>query len=435
MNKSRAAAWTIAVTLVGAAAQVLQISVATRFLTPEQFGVLAIVNVLLAVVTAFQDLGLSSFCVHLGDAPPRAHSTLFWISTALGALGAAAVFAIAAPMAGFYEMPTLVPLLELLSLNFLVIGIGGQYQANYIRVFRAERLAQIELASRLVGLAVALTLLVLASWGPRAIVMGSLVFATMKLVLMAAFAPRDWHPGRAFDPEVAARALRYGAFQGGSQLIGQLRAQADQLIVGKALGAELLGVYSLAKDLVGYPLRLIQPLVARLTLPTLAGRQHDAPALRAEFVRGLRATALFCGAIYAGLALLAPWVVEILYGVGFAAVAKLVPFMTLFGALRPLGLNTGMLAQATGRTRNEFIWNLRVSLITWVPNLLVAAFAPTLLAFSIALSLIQLAVTLLAYPYFVMPLEPIGMRRYVSSWLLPAGVAVLASAWAIGMVA
>jgi exopolysaccharide (amylovoran) exporter len=299
-------------------------------------------------------------------------------------------------------------------------------------VFNAARLAQIELGARIVGLVVAITLLTVAAWGPRSIVVGMLVFATVKLVLLAVFAPRDWHPGMLFDRALAPQALRYGAFQAGTQLVSQLRMQADQLIVGKALGAEMLGVYSLAKDLIGYPLRFVQPLVARLTLPTLAFHQRDSVALRAEFLRGLRTTAIFCGAIYAVLALVAPWVVAVLYGDGFAAVAALVPLMTLFGALRPLGLNAGMLAQATGRTRNEFIWNLRVSLVTWVPNLLIGAFAPSLLAFAIALSLIQLAVTLLAYPFFVRPLEPIGMRNYVSSWIVPASVALVASACAIG---
>jgi exopolysaccharide (amylovoran) exporter len=432
INRSSAAAWTVSVTLVGAAAQLLQIAVAARYLTPAEFGVLAIINVMLAIVTAFQDMGLSSFCVHLGEAPRRSHSTLFWISTGLGAAGAVLVFAIATPVAYFYEMPGLVPLLELLAVNFFIIGLSGQYQANYIRVFQAARLAQIELGARFVGLGVALWLLTAAGWGPRAIVTGMVVFAATKLVLLATFASRDWHPGWLFDRVLAPRALHYGTFQAGTQLVSQLRMQADQIIVGKALGAEMLGVYSLAKDLIGYPLRFVQPLVARLTLPALAFHQHDTVALRAEFVRSMRATAIFCGVIYAALALLAPWVVRILYGEGFATVASLVPLMTLFGALRPLGQNAGMLAQATGRTRNEFTWNLRVSLVTWIPNLLIAAFAPGLVAFAIALSLIQVAVTLLAYPFFVRPLEPIGMRRYVSSWILPASFALLASAWAIG---
>ena len=269
-TQNKAAAWTVGVTLVSAGAQLLQIAVAARFLTPAEFGVLAIINVMLAVVTAFQDLGLSSYCVHLGDVPRRSHSTLFWISTALGAAGAIVVLAIATPVAHFYEMPALVPLLELLAANFFIIGLSGQYQANYIRVFQAARLAQIELGARIVALGVALALLVVAEWGPRAIVTGMLVFATMKLLLLAAFAPRDWHPGMLFDRALAPQALRYGTFQAGTQLVSQLRMQADQLIVGKALGAEMLGVYSLAKELIGYPLRFVQPLVARLTLPTLA---------------------------------------------------------------------------------------------------------------------------------------------------------------------
>jgi exopolysaccharide (amylovoran) exporter len=156
INRAGAAAWTVSVTLVGAVAQLLQISVAARHLTSAEFGVLAIVNVMLFVVTAFQDMGLSSFCVHLGEAPRRSHSTLFWISAGLGAVGAAMVAAVAAPVANFYAMPGLVPLLELLAVNFLVIGLSGQYQANYIRVFQAARLAQIELGARLVALGIVL---------------------------------------------------------------------------------------------------------------------------------------------------------------------------------------------------------------------------------------------------------------------------------------
>ena len=181
--RNSAAAWTVAVTLVSAAAQLLQIGVAARYLTHADFGVLAIINVMLAVVTAFQDLGLSSYCVHLGDVPRRSHSTLFWISTALGALGTLVVLAISFPVATFYEMPALVPLLQLLAINFLVIGLSGQYQANYIRVFQAAKLAKIELGARMVGLGTALALLTIAHWGPQAIVTGMLVFALSKLVL------------------------------------------------------------------------------------------------------------------------------------------------------------------------------------------------------------------------------------------------------------
>jgi len=427
----RAAIWTIASTGVAAIAQLIQISVAARYLDAHAFGALAIVNVMMAIVTGFQDMGLSSYCIHLGQVPQRSHSTLFWISTVLGGLGAIATFAIATPLADFYHIPSLTSLLQLLSINFLLIGLSGQYQANYIRVFKAQLLAQIELAARLIGLGAAIYLLVVAGAGPEAVVIGMEVFAVLRLALMVILADAQWHPHFQFDRPLARRALSYGSFQAGSQIVNQLRTQADQLIIGKALGAEMLGIYSISKELIGYPMRVIQPLIARLTLPTYARYQGDPVKLREVFIGGLRKVALICAIIYGALAVLAPWVVELLYGPKFAVVSALIPMMIMFGVLRPMGLNTGMLAQATGRTANEFRWNVGISFVTLVPNLLVGYFAPTLATFAVTLSVIQVAVSLLAYPFFIKPLDAIGMKVYVRSWFGPALAALAAALFSL----
>ena len=424
------AVWTIAATLVSAICQLVQLSVAARHLGAHEFGALAIVNVMMTIVSGMQDMGLSSYCIHLGDVPRRTHCTLFWISTALGGFGMLLVLASALPLAWFYDIDSLAFLLPLLSLTFLIVGASAQYQANFIRVFQARKLAQIELAARLVGFSVTVGLLQWAAGGPEAIVIGLEIFWLMRLALMAALAPAAWHPRLAFDRGFAKQALAYGSYQTASQIVGQLGTQADQIILGKVLGPEALGFYSIAKDLVGYPLRVMQPVIARLTLPLLAHHQGDPAALRRAFITGLTRSAAMCALVFVPFALFAPWIVDMLYGPSFSVVATLLPLMTLHGMLRPVGLNAAMLAQATGRSPMEFHWNARASVVILLPNLLIALLAPSLISFAITLSVLQVLLSTLLYPWFVKPLEPIGMAAYLRTWIGPAVIAFAASALA-----
>ena len=416
--------WTAATAGFGGLLQLAQLMVAARYLDAHALGVLAIVNVIAWIVLAFQDMGLSSYCVYLGDTTRVAHSTLFWISAGLGAFGALVVAGLGVSLATFYRMPELGHLMPLLSINLLLVGIGAQYQANLVRCFRARSLAKLELIARLAGFATAVLLLVVHGAGAEAIVIGLIIFTLSKLLLMGFLAESDWHPTYAFDRQLAPSALRYGAYQAGGQVVNQLRTQADQLLIGRVLGSEWLGVYSLAKELVEYPLRFARPLLSRLTLPVLARDRHDPDRLRRSFLASMRHVAVAGAITYGALACFSPWVVEILYGKRFSDVATLMPLLAVFGALRPLGMNIGMLAQATGATYLEFRWNLLTALIT-VPALLAVVLAwPSLAAFAVAVSVLQVVLTSLAYYWFVHPLQGVGMRAYVKTWGPSFGLSV-----------
>ena len=416
MARSSDVLWTVLTTGAGAGFQILQMMVAARYFSATDFGALAIVNITTMIVLGLQDMGLSSFCIHLGEASPRSNSTLFWISAALGVMVGLVVVAFAPLLETFYAIPELKTLLQLAAINFALIGFGGQYQAHLIRVFKARRLAQIELFARCVSFAITLLLITQIRLGTMAIVIGLLSFATLKLALMAMVADRTWHPRLEFDTNLAPNALKYGAYQAGSQVINQLRSQLDQLIIGKALGPESLGLYSLAKELLSYPMRFLQPLISRLTLPSFASVKEDPVRLRRDFKRSARRTLILSAIVHGALGLLATWIVEVMYGARFISIAPLIPTMVLFGALRPLGFVIGMLAQATGQTGKEFAWNIWSTVITLPCLALVARFYPTVEGFAINLSVTQVLITFAMYPFFLKPIDRIGAISYLKTW-------------------
>jgi exopolysaccharide (amylovoran) exporter len=411
----RDALWTAGSAVVSAASQLLQIAVLAHHVDAQLLGALAIVNVVNAIATLLQDMGLSSYLIHRQNISRHERTSLFMISAGLGLMSALVLFAISYAVAYFYGSDVLGHLLRLSTVNFVLLGLAAQYQASLIKTFQLPRLARIEVIGRLSGLAALLVLVLGFGDSIEAAVYAMIVNSLVRLLCFLALAERDWHPGRGFDRGIIRQALRYGAFQLGSQVINQLRSQADQIILGKFLGLASLGVYSLAKELVLQPTKLIMPVVQRLALPRLATRQGDPQALRSIYLVGLRGVAVFSSFVFIMLAVCAPPAVTILYGHRYTGVSELIPLMLLFGMLRPLGSLIGALSQSLGRSDIEFGWNLKICGVTLLVSV-AGAMSRSLEVMAVALAISQILATILSYYFFSSKIISLTAREFFSSW-------------------
>jgi len=416
-SAKRDALWTAGSAMVSAASQLLQIAVLAHHVDAHLLGALAIVNVVNAIAMLLQDMGLSSYLIHRQNISQPERTSLFMISAGLGLVAAMVLFVASYAVGYFYGSEVLGHLLRLSTVNFALLGLAAQYQASLIKTFQLPRLARIEMIGRLSGLATLLMLVLVYGASIESAVYAMIVNSLVRLVCFVTVAERDWHPGRAFDRAIIGQALRYGAFQLGSQVINQLRTQADQIILGKFLGLASLGVYSLAKELVLQPTKLIMPVVQRLALPRLATRQGDPQALRRIYLLGLRGVSVFSASVFIMLAVFAPPAVTILYGQRYAGVAELIPLMLLFGMLRPLGSLIGALSQSMGRSDIEFGWNLKIFGVTLLVSV-AGAMSRSLEIMAVALAITQVLATALSYYFFSSKIITLTAREFFSSWVV-----------------
>jgi len=326
------------------------------------------------------------------------------------------LIAIAWPIAYFYHLPQLTGLIMLTSLNFLVLGSLSQYQAHFIKAKKMVLLAKIEMVTKFLAFALTVALLYLSPLNVSAVILGLFANAAMRILCMIWFGEKSWRPTFEFDKTTFFSSMKYGVYQLGSQTINQLRTQADSLIVGKVMGAEMLGIYSLAKELVLQPLKLVTPVINRLALPRFAEKQHEPAQLQKLFLKGTLAIMLFSSLMYLAIGILSPVIVRVLYGASHEAVGHLIPLMLLFGMLRPMGGLTGAISQANGRTNVEFYWNVVASIIV-VLVLATTWFYPNVWYVALTLSISQVLISAFAHPFFIKPVIGLPFLPYARQWV------------------
>ena len=109
---------------------VLQIILA-RILMPEQYGMIAMINVFIAIANVFVIVGFSAALIQKKDADELDFSTLFYCSLAVGVVLYALIYLASPAIADFYNMPALSGITRIYALS-LIISTYNSIQRSYV---------------------------------------------------------------------------------------------------------------------------------------------------------------------------------------------------------------------------------------------------------------------------------------------------------------
>jgi exopolysaccharide (amylovoran) exporter len=391
--------WVVGATGISTATMLIIFLLLARFTSPEVLGQLAIINIVLGLAFTLQDMGLSSYFIHRQSLSNEERSTLYFVNVIFGVLACIIVVAISFPIGYFYKSEAIVNGLLLVSLNFVLISLSAQYQASFIKDLKSNVIAKIDIITRGFLLIVASILIAYFDMGLRGYLYGLLVSYILRYCLFLWISPKSYHPRFNLSVAVIKPALTFGCFQMGSQLVNQLRSQADQLIIGKVIGMGELGIYSLAKEIILKPLRFTGPIISRIAQPRFAKIQDDILALNAMFLKISKLILVFNTLIFALVALILWFAIPVLFGEEYEAAFPIFLILILVGIVRPLGSILGALSQAKGNSKLEFTWNVLASFVA-VVALFIAIPVGTLYSFAVATASSQALLTLISLSYF-----------------------------------
>src|SRR5690606_22867670 len=85
-----------------------------RILNPAEFGLLAMINVLIAMGSSLMDSGLTSSLIRTNDATQKDYSTIFYFNMVGGIVAYIIVFLVAPMLARFYDQEILTEIIRIM---------------------------------------------------------------------------------------------------------------------------------------------------------------------------------------------------------------------------------------------------------------------------------------------------------------------------------
>lgn len=238
--------------------QVVSLFTLSRMLTPEDFGVYAIIYIFFAFGETVRDFGISTAAIQADRVTQQQKSNLLWINVVIGI-----VLALALAVSGgfwakvFSNQDVRLPLM-FIGILFVVNGFQAQVQVELVRSLKFGCIAVSSVLAQIVGLLLAITL---ANWGwsywSLVIQLGSnvVVMTVIRVWYL------KWLPSLPRKTPGMGAFLTYGGFLSLAQILTFFSSKVDSFIIGQALGSHPLGVYNRGYQLVVVPSnQLISPL-------------------------------------------------------------------------------------------------------------------------------------------------------------------------------
>ncbi len=348
-----------AVTMAAQAGQFIlklgAVVVLARLLTPEDFGLIAMVAAVTGFITMFKDMGLSMATVQRAEVSHRQVNALFWINVALSVAVMLLTVALAPAVAWFYGEPRLVEITLALAGALLLGGIGVQHLAILKRQMRFVALA----ATEIIAIIVSITVAVVAAWqgaGYWALVLQQLMLDTIRTVV--AWTACRWRPGRPRWAEDLGAMLAFGGNLTGFNVVNYFARTADDLLIGRYVGAGALGLYTKAYQLMLLPLRQINAPIASVMVPTLSRLAGKPEQYRSAYLRALEKISMLTMPGVAFMIMTSDWLIELILGPQWRGASEIFAFLGLAALAQPVANTTGWLFISQNRTRDMFRWGL-----------------------------------------------------------------------------
>ncbi|WP_300753194.1 lipopolysaccharide biosynthesis protein [Janthinobacterium sp.] len=327
--------------------------VLSRLLTPAEVGVYSLGAVLVALAQVVRDFGVGQYLIQEKTLDMHKLRAALATSLIVAWLLAALVLAASAPLAHFYEEPRLKLVLQLLSINFLLIPFSALTLPMLRRQLRFRAIYAINAANSVTNLLVGVSLALLGCSYMSlvgAVLAGSLASLLTSLLVR----PRElpWLPSWRGMKAI----VTFGAYSTGGGLIDEAGLVAPDLIIGKMIDIESLALFGKAQSMLGIFNQAITSAVSPVVFPLFALRNRDN---REEggavpvYLRTISCMTALSWPFFLFLSCMALPLVKVLYGEQWGASAPLISIMCLSSAVLSMFSMARYLFVATGQMRAQ----------------------------------------------------------------------------------
>jgi O-antigen/teichoic acid export membrane protein len=340
-----------------------------RLLFPEQFGLIGMLMIFMAVAQTFLDSGFGAALIQKKDATQIDICSIFYFNILVGILIAGILSLVAPWIASFYNQPILTNLTRAMSLVIVINSFGLIQTVILSKQIDFKTQTKVSLVSGVssgaIGIALAAT--GFGVWSLVAQQISGAFFRTFFLWFL-----NPWRPVLIFSFKSLKEMFGFGSKLLASGLLNQVFENIYFPVIGKLFSATDLGFFTRAKTFGELPSHTLSGMVGRVTFPVFSSIQDDPVRLKRGLKKALTTLVLINFPMMIGLAVIARPMIIVLLTEKWAESIVYLQLISILGLLYPLHLINLNVLQALGRSdlflRLEILKKILIVLniaITW----------------------------------------------------------------------
>lgn len=280
-----------------------------RLLTPEDYGLIGMLAIFLAISMSFINSGFSQALIQKKDRDEKDYSTTFYFNIVVAIFFYLVLFFAAPSIANFYDQPILINLTRVIGFTIIINSFAVVQRAKFtINIdFKTQTKASIisVTISGVIGIYLAFT-----GYGVWSLVTQSMLQAVINVTLLWVYS--NWLPKDGFHFDRFEKLFSFGSKLLVSGLLDTIYKNIYLIIIGKAFSAGDLGFYTRAKQFSEFPSSNITGILSRVTFPLLASIQDDDIRLKNTYRKIIKSSVLVVFPLMMGLAALAEPLIRII---------------------------------------------------------------------------------------------------------------------------
>ena len=343
----KGASWSFVDNIAGSGITFLVGIVLARLLTPEEFGLIGIITIFIAVFNSIVDSGFSNALIRKNDAKQIDYNTAFIFNLILSVFVFIVLFFLAPLIGDFFKEPQLVPLTRVMSIIVLINAFALVQRTLLVKKVDFKTQTKVSIiassSSGVIGLGMAFT-----GFGVWSLVAQQLSRQFLNTFFLWVY--NKWRPQLEFSIKSFKELFNFGWKLLVSGLIATIWTQLYQIVIGKFYTTAALGQFTRAKQFTDIFSSNLTGVVQRVSYPVLSSIQDEKDRLKQGYKKIIKTTMFLTFILMLGLAAVAKPMVLVLIGEKWLPSVEFLQILCFSAMLYPLhAINLNML-QVKGRS-------------------------------------------------------------------------------------
>lgn len=300
--------------------------VVARILGPADVGLFALGMIVVEFGRIFSTSGFGDAVTKASaDEEEEVARAAFWGNMGLSILCAILIALAAAPAAQLMHSPRLAPIIIALAGTVPISAGYAIHQARQLKRFGHKSLAIRSLVAGVIGGAVAIAS-AFAGAGIWSLVIQRIV--TEVIAFVTIWMSFRWLPGFAFSGERLRSILSFSTQMSASKLGNLVVTRFQDMVIGAYVSPSGVGIYRVAKRTIDMMMTGVLTSFSTVSLSLFAAVRDDEAKMRAAVLRTIAVSATVAFPVFAGMAVIAPDLVPLIYGPKWEASVVLLQLLT-----------------------------------------------------------------------------------------------------------